>query len=305
MSKDSWDRARLIPTSGINGADEQERRAVSVLLAVIGGVREFGRAMTQPLGAPAGVIETFTGVSFGVGERLCLPDGLIQVRHGRRTWTALIEVRTAAAGLDSGRLRTLVDVAHDQGFDAVLAISGEAVPASGPAVDQRILREVVLQHYSWGQVLAQAVAQRERAVAQAEGIDPDQAWVLAELIRYLEHPRSGAGVEPAVRLVRGVQLAPDEAALRPEPSEPVLEVDLREPPVTVLHTVLIAEPAGGRQSPPLPSRREVRLVRRLGAGAQSAADAGWYQDPHDTGQLRWWDGVGWSECTYPGQPALA
>jgi hypothetical protein len=37
-------------------------------------------------------------------------------------------------------------------------------------------------------VLAEAVMQKEfRGVA-----DPDQAWILGELIRYLEHSRSGA-----------------------------------------------------------------------------------------------------------------
>lgn len=38
-----WNAARLIPTSGINGADEQERRGTSALLAVMSSVREYGR----------------------------------------------------------------------------------------------------------------------------------------------------------------------------------------------------------------------------------------------------------------------
>jgi len=50
----AWERARLIPVSGISGPDEQERRGVSALLAVVNSVREFGRAITGPLGAPAG-----------------------------------------------------------------------------------------------------------------------------------------------------------------------------------------------------------------------------------------------------------
>ncbi len=44
MAEDTWLAARLIPTSGINGADEQERRATSALLAVMSAVREFGRS---------------------------------------------------------------------------------------------------------------------------------------------------------------------------------------------------------------------------------------------------------------------
>jgi len=29
-------------------------------------------------------------------------------------------------------------------------------------------------------------------------------------------------------------------------------------------------------------------------------EAGWYQDPGDAGQRRWWDGNAWTEHTYPG-----
>lgn len=62
MTEEAWHEARLIPTSGISGADEQERRATSALLAVLTAVREFGRGLTQPLGAPAGAVETFIEV---------------------------------------------------------------------------------------------------------------------------------------------------------------------------------------------------------------------------------------------------
>jgi hypothetical protein len=55
-------------------------------------------------------------------------------------------------------------------------------------VDKRKLRKVSLHHLSWSQVLSEAVMQKEhRGIA-----DSDQAWILGELIRYLEHPRSGA-----------------------------------------------------------------------------------------------------------------
>ena len=69
MSEETWLAARLIPTSGINGAEEQERRATSALLAVMSAVREFGRTLTQPFGAPAGAVQTFIEVPFRLGER--------------------------------------------------------------------------------------------------------------------------------------------------------------------------------------------------------------------------------------------
>ena len=72
MAEESWNQARLIPTSGINGADEQERRATSALLAVMSSVREFGRVLTQPLGAPAAQLETYIEVPFYLASGACI-----------------------------------------------------------------------------------------------------------------------------------------------------------------------------------------------------------------------------------------
>jgi hypothetical protein len=191
VAENSWHEARLIPTSGINGAEEQERRATSALLAVMTAVREFGRTLTRPYGAPAGTVETYIEVPFVLGEKKVFPDGLIRVSRGQKMWTALVEVKTGSNELAAEQLENYLDVAREQGFDAVVTISNEipAVAGQHPTkVDKRKLKKVALHHLSWTQVLAEAVMQKEfRGVA-----DPDQAWILGELIRYLEHPRSGA-----------------------------------------------------------------------------------------------------------------
>ncbi|GAA0628674.1 hypothetical protein GCM10009547_35370 [Sporichthya brevicatena] len=191
MSEEGWHEARLIPTSGISGAEEQERRATSALLAVLSAVKEFGRAITAPLGAPAGTVTTYIEVPFLLDGRRCYPDGLIRVARGSRSWTCLVEVKTGANELETEQLETYLDVAKEQGFDTLLTISNQIPPAAGmhpTKVDKRKLKKVTLHHLSWTQVLAEAVMQKEhRGVA-----DPDQAWILGELIRYLEHPRSGA-----------------------------------------------------------------------------------------------------------------
>jgi len=191
MAEESWHEARLIPTSGINGAEEQERRATSALLAVMGAVREFGRGLTKPLGAPGGAVQTFVEVPFEHAEKRLFPDGLIRVTWGQKTWTGLVEVKTGTNQLAVEQLENYLDIAREQGFDAVVTISNEipAVPGQHPTkVDKKKLKRVSLHHWSWTQVLAEAVMQKEfRGVA-----DPDQAWILGELIRYLEHPRSGA-----------------------------------------------------------------------------------------------------------------
>ncbi|BCB86259.1 stress response protein [Phytohabitans suffuscus] len=191
MSEDMWLAARLIPTSGINGAEEQERRATSAVLAVMSAVREFGRALTQPLGAPAGPVQTFIEVPFKIGDKQLFPDGLIRVSRGQRQWTALVEVKTGSNELRADQVESYLEIAREQGFDALITISNEipAVAGQHPTpVDKRKLKKVSLYHLPWTEILTQAVMQKEyRGVA-----DPDQAWILGELIRYLEHPRSGA-----------------------------------------------------------------------------------------------------------------
>ena len=191
MAEENWHQARLIPTSGISGADEQERRATSALLAVMSSVREFGGAITKPLGAHAGNVETYIEVPFTLGTQRLFPDGLVRVTRGAKVWTALVEVKTGVNSLRAEQLENYLDIAREQGFDAVLTISNEIPPVAGQhptAVDKRKLKKVGLHHLSWSQVLCEAVMQKEhRGVA-----DPDQAWILGELIRYLEHPRSGA-----------------------------------------------------------------------------------------------------------------
>lgn len=191
MSEESWHEARLIPTSGISGAEEQERRATSALLAVLAAVKEFGRGFVKPLGAPAGTMECYIEVPFLLGDRRLYPDGLIRVSRGSKSWTALVEVKTGANVLATEQLENYLDIARENGFDAVITISNEipAVAGQHPTrVDKRKLRKVALHHVSWSKVLADAVMQKEfRGVA-----DPEQAWILGELIRYLEHRKSGA-----------------------------------------------------------------------------------------------------------------
>jgi hypothetical protein len=191
MADETWQPARLIPTSGISGAEEAETRATSALLAVLGAVREFGIAVLRPLGAPVGQIEGFIEVNFKLGDRTIRPDGVVQSTRGAKAWSALIEVKTHSNDLEREQIEAYLDVARENGIDVVLTISNHIAPAPGvhPVdVDKRKLRRVALRHLSWAEVLTVAVQQRvHRGVA-----DPDQAWILGELIRYLENPRSGA-----------------------------------------------------------------------------------------------------------------
>ncbi len=192
-----WQRARLIPVSGISSEQEAETRATSALLAVIEAVRDLSTTMFAPLGASRAQraeVRCYTEVPFkvAVGRTHSRPDGLIQVAYGKTTWTALVEVKTGSAMLDADQINAYWDIAREQSFDAIITISNEIAaskdvhPTEGLKV--RSNSKVKVHHFSWTALLSMC-----EVIKDHNGVsDPDQAWILGELIRYLRHPNSGA-----------------------------------------------------------------------------------------------------------------
>jgi hypothetical protein len=77
-------------------------------------------------------------------------------------------------------------------IDALLTISNQVLTLTGEhptaGLDSKKVKKVNLVHFSWVRILTEALLQKEhRGVS-----DPDQAWILGELIRFLQHPASGA-----------------------------------------------------------------------------------------------------------------
>lgn len=194
---EGWREARLIPTSGIKGAQEQEVRATSALLSVLTIVPSFAHAVLKPCGAPLGRVrgnvETFVEVAFEdkKAKRSHRPDGLIRVTRGSTTWVALVEVKTGSNPLNETQVDSYMDLAREQGFDAIITVSNEIPPVLGAhplTLDSRKIRKTPVYHFSWVRLLSIAVMEKE-----IHGIeDPEQSWILGELIRYLQHEKSGA-----------------------------------------------------------------------------------------------------------------
>lgn len=191
IKDDQWPIARLIPITSASGVEAQERRATSALLAVIAAVPEFGRSLLKPLGAPAGRVESFIEIPFKLGERSIRPDGIITVSRAGKFWGAIVETKVGQSPLEAAQMDTYLDLARDLKFEAVLSISNQYVTSSSDypiEVDRRKARRLTLHHWSWIEILTEAEVQRKhRGVS-----DPDQAFILTELIRYLRDPRSGA-----------------------------------------------------------------------------------------------------------------
>ncbi len=192
ITDEMWPVARLIPISSASGVEAQERRLASALLAVMGAVPEFGYTLLKPLGAPSGKIETFIEVPFKLSDgKTIRPDGVIVVTRGGKSWSALLEAKIAGNPLEVSQMNAYLDLARDLDFQAVLSVSNQYVTSSTEypiEIDRRKIRHTKLHHWSWIDLLTKATVQKEyRGIS-----DPDQAYMLGELIRYLADPRSGA-----------------------------------------------------------------------------------------------------------------
>ncbi|QBJ98456.1 TerD family protein [Rhodococcus sp. ABRD24] len=188
---ETWRPARLFSVVGVGSGDEQERRATSGLIATMQSVRPFARALCARMGAPAGVFEGFVEVQYERGDTKVIPDAVLKVARGSRVWTGLLEVKTGNGKLEKSQLENYLDVARKKKYDVVVSLSNDVPASAGELpveVDRRKLAKVALRHLSWAEVAHEARMLLSHGVIDNEA----QAWILAEFLRYLEHPRSGA-----------------------------------------------------------------------------------------------------------------
>lgn len=192
MDTSRYQPARLIPITGINGEVERERRTTSAFLAVLQAVPEYAHSILSVMGAPKGKVTTFIEPEFEFEGKKLRPDGLILVEKGSKKWATLVEVKTGTSELQLEQLNAYLDIARLNSIPALMTISNQVLTLSGahptPGIDGRKLKKTVLNHFSWIRLLTEAVVQ-----AKFRGVsDPDQAWILHELIRYLQDDASGA-----------------------------------------------------------------------------------------------------------------
>lgn len=194
-NEENWPVARLIPVTGIGNAKEAETRAASAVLAVLSVVRDLSSAVFTPYGASRAAkatVETFTEPVFKLDGKNIRPDGLVRISYGKNVWICLIEFKTHDGKLEADQINNYWEVARQNNFDAVLTISNElaASPGAHPTEGLRVRSnsKVQVHHLSWTALLSIAVMEMHH-----RGVDdPEQAWIIGELIRYLEHDESGA-----------------------------------------------------------------------------------------------------------------
>ncbi|MCN9242969.1 TerD family protein [Streptomyces sp. RY43-2] len=188
---DSWRGARLFPVSALKSDRDREMRATSLLLSVMAQVPEFGRRLTAAFGSPAGRMESFTEVTLPHGDTPRRPDGVIRVERAGKLWTALVEAKTNGNALKADQVQAYMDIAARRGYEAVITLSNDVALEGSPLVDVKIdgrrKHKVALRHLSWAEVAHQA-----QMLIRHEGVgNAAHAWLLQELLHYLQHENSG------------------------------------------------------------------------------------------------------------------
>lgn len=182
----SGEIARLVPV-----ASKPELRNTCVTSAMLMAVDEFAEALLGTLGAPIGTrakTEVWVEPVFKSfkNENKDRPDALIVVNNGRREWRALVEAKAKGVDLVADQVERYLDIAKTQGIDAVVTISNQfvATPTQSPCnVNRQKLKKVSLFHWSWSYLKTEAKIQLSKSAVS----DPDQAYMLKEYVRYLEH----------------------------------------------------------------------------------------------------------------------
>lgn len=186
----SGELARLIPV-----ATKPELRNTCVTCAMLMAVDEFAEVLLGALGAPTGrraktlvwLEPVFKSTKSDSKDR---PDALIVVDNGRREWRALVEAKAKGADLEAEQIERYLDIAKAQGVDAVITISNQfvATPTQSPCdINRQKLKKVSLFHWSWSYLKTEAKIQLSKSAVS----DPDQAFMLNEYVRYLEHDSAG------------------------------------------------------------------------------------------------------------------
>lgn len=186
----SGERSRLIPVV----ADmSREERAISPVLAAFTIVPSLAHSMLQEVGGPTNQrarVRAFSQVVFKGPDSKLRPDGLLEVDSGRKTWRAIIEAKIGGAELSAEQIEGYLELARQMKIDALITISNQfaTLPTHHPiSVNKQRLKHVQLFHFSW-----QAILTKARLISDYKSIDdPEQAFILRELIRYIGHDSSG------------------------------------------------------------------------------------------------------------------
>ena len=184
--------ARLIPTVADS---RREERIVSILLATLPRVRPFAEVLLERCGQKFGKssdLRCYTEVEFPSfdGNSKNRPDGVLSLTTRKARWTALLEAKIENTEIDEDQVDRYAEIARKYQIDAVITLSNQLVPLPTHVpypVGRKYRSHVQFFHFSWISIVTQALL----ILRNKSEISPEQAFVLREVTRYLEHPTSG------------------------------------------------------------------------------------------------------------------
>lgn len=186
--------ARLFP---VYPESCKEQKSISIVLAAIISVRPLAEKVLTPLGVKVGkrsTVSSFTEVTLtnevkGLKDR---PDALVVVESGKSSWSALVEAKVGKNSVEAEQLERYIELAKLNSIDAVITVTNELTPAPTihpTRIAKGVLRNISLYHLSWSSILTSAFLLASAKENPFE--NDDEAFIVSELIRYLEHPGSG------------------------------------------------------------------------------------------------------------------
>lgn len=186
------DRARLFP---VLADTSKEGRTLSIFLSCFELVPDLGRALLASLDIRVGAraqIETYTEVVLKKGDQATAfrPDGLIILKSGGKTWSALVEAKVGTSELTKEQVEAYLELARLNGIDALITLSNQfaSLPTHHPvSVSVPARKKVQLFHWSWMYVVTQSIL----LLSDEEVEDREQRLLLREMNRFLLHASSG------------------------------------------------------------------------------------------------------------------
>jgi len=185
------EEAKIFP---VLSETSRERRVTSIFLAVMPQIPALATESLRTVGVRVSArtkIETFTEIVFATDkDKNSRPDGLIIVRNGNSVWRALVEAKIARAPLEVEQVTKYVDLARENGIDAVITISNQFVTRadhSPVAVPKAKLKKVKLFHWSWSFIATLC----EVMCLQDAVNDKEQHFLIKQFRDFLKHPDTG------------------------------------------------------------------------------------------------------------------
>ncbi|MCY4142575.1 MAG: hypothetical protein OXG08_02650 [Gammaproteobacteria bacterium] len=186
---------RLIPVVSDRSL---ELRIVSVLLATMKAVKPFAKDVLDRFGLRVGKTSKLTCLAElplkhpKDVKSIVRPDGILHLKSGTKEWTAILEAKVKNNVIEESQLQAYSDVAKGFGIDAVITLTNQLafLPTHTPyKIPKFAGKSVAFYHVSWISLVRQA--QLLLGDKENRELNPEQAFVLNEMIRYLEHASSG------------------------------------------------------------------------------------------------------------------